>query len=865
MKTIITTHKSPDFDGFAAAFAASLIYENPVIVIKGQPAKNLNEFLHIYNLNYYTEKNFLDEFKRDIENNNFNKVVIVDTADINRIPESIKKMIEDGIETDLFDHHPKMREQNIKGNDFSKEMGAATTIVLEKVFEKKIDLPDTYETLFLIAIHEDTGNFVFSTTKREDHLIAAELIKNGARLDEVEEFVSLEMTEEQKILFDKLYNNIKNFYINDLNVYISFWEIEKFLGGLNIITHKIFETLMPDILFVIVRMGKNIYVVGRSRTEEIDLNDILSIFGGGGHKKAGAAKIKEKNVQKIIEKIVDKLKKSFIPVVKASNIMSSPVRTILSEQKIEKALEIMEQTGHSSLPVVDKNKLVGLITKKDVEKAKKHELSHAPVKSIMTNNLKVVNVDTTVSHIRKIMAENDIGRLPVLKDGILMGIITRSDILRASNGILDFSPNPIIKEKYNTFNVSKIMQKQLPKRIMNLLRLLGAYGSERNTPVYVVGGFVRDLLLNVDNLDIDIVVEGDGPEFGKFVADQLMIKYIVHEKFDTCSLFFKDGFRIDVATARTEYYESPAELPKVEVSTIKKDLYRRDFSINAMAIKLNQESFGTLLDFFNSKKDLEEGIIKVLYSLSFVEDPTRILRAIRFEQRYNFEIDQQTYDYMIRTVKSDYIEKVTGPRLREELEKILKEPHPLKSIRRMGEFKIISHLFPFSYYTPTLDKDVEKLFEIYDYFEKNYELYTKKVRFLHLLLFILLQYTPEDTIKFIEYRYGLPGNFYDNLIEAKESFDKLNSLKSPKYSHFFDNIKILNNEQIIFAAVKLNDNLREKLFNYFDKIENLKLSVNGKELKDKGYYGKEIKDKLEELTRKLLNEEIKIGEERKYI
>ncbi|SDC77233.1 CBS domain-containing protein [Geotoga petraea] len=865
MKTVITTHNNPDFDGFAAAFAASLIYENPIIVIKGQPAKNLNEFLHIYELEFYYENEFLEEFKEDIDNEGFSKVVIVDTADINRIPKSIKKLIENGIEVDIYDHHPKLRDRNIKGNDYSKEMGAAVTIVLQKVFEKKIDLPDTYETLFLIAIHEDTGNFVYTTTEIDDHLVAAELIKNGARLEEVEEFVSLEMTEEQKELFDKLYNNIHDFYVNDLNVFISYWEIEKFIGGLNVITHKIFEALMPDILFVVVRMGKNAYIVGRSRTDEIDLNTILSVFGGGGHKKAGAAKAKEIPVQTIIDKIISKLKESFIPVIKASNIMSSPVRTILSEQKIEKAYEIMEQTGHSSLPVVDKNKLVGLITKKDVEKARKHKLSHAPVKSVMTNNLKVVDTDTSVSHIRKIMAENDIGRLPVLKDGILMGIITRSDILRASNGVLDFSPNPIIKEKYDTFNVSKKMQKQLPKRIMNLLRLLGAYGSERKTPVYVVGGFVRDLLLNVENLDIDIVVEGDGPEFGKFVAEQLMIKYVVHEKFNTCSLFFKDGFRIDVATARTEYYESPAELPKVEVSTIKKDLYRRDFSINAMAIKLNQETFGTLLDFFNSKKDLEEGIIKVLYSLSFVEDPTRILRAIRFEQRYNFQIDEQTCEYMKKTVKNEYLEKVTGPRIRDELEKILKEPKPLKSIRRMGEFKIISHLFPFSYYTPTLDKDVEKLFELYGYFEKNYKQYTQNVRFLHLLLFVLLQYTPEETVKFIEYRYGLPGNFYDNLAEARESFEKLNELKHPQYSHFFDCIKILNSEQIIFVAVKLKENLREKLFKYFDKIENLELSVNGKELKDKGYYGKEIKNKLEELTKKLLNDEIKPGEERKYI
>ncbi|UYO99143.1 CBS domain-containing protein [Oceanotoga sp. DSM 15011] len=865
LKTIITTHKNPDFDGFAAAYAAKLIYEDAQIIIKGEPAKNLTEFINIYDIPYLTEKQFLEEYKQQIENKNFQKIVIVDTADIQRIPPTIKKLIESGIETDIYDHHPKMRENNIKGNNYSEEMGAATTLVVKQLLNQKSDLPDTLETLFLIAIHEDTGNFMYTTTTEQDHLVAAELLKRGARLKEVEEFVALEMTEEQRELFDMLYNNIQELYLNELNVQIAYSEIEKFIGGLNIITHKIFETLTPDILFTVVRMGKNIYIVARSKTNEIDLNKVLEHFGGGGHKKAGSAKVKDKNIQQVINKIEKELKNSFIPVIKASNIMSSPVRTILAQQKVEKAYNIMEQTGHSGLPVIDNNKLVGLVTKKDIEKAIKHKLSNAPIKAVMTKKIKVVDTETSVSQIRKIMAEEDIGRLPVLKKGVLVGIITRSDILHASSGVFDFSPNPILKEKFNVFNISQLMKERLPKRIMNLLRLFGAFGSELKMHTYVVGGFVRDLLLNLENYDIDIVVEGDANKYGKYVAEQLMIKYIPHKKFNTCSLYFKDGFRIDVATARTEYYEAPAELPKVEVSTIKKDLYRRDFSINTMAIRINQETFGMLLDFFTSKSDLENKIIRTLYPLSFVEDPTRILRAIRFEQRYGFKINKQTEDYLRRTVEGNYLEKVTGPRLREEIEKILKEPNPLKAIKRMGEFKIITHLFPYTYYTPTLEKDVEKLFEYYEIIKHKAPIYTYKVRKLHLLFYILLQYTPNNSLKEIQQRYGLPGEFFEKLDQAKKAYQTINEQKDISNSKYYEILCTFNNEQIIYTGIKVSDNKKQEYTDYLNKVKEIKLKTTGKDLKEKGYKGRQIKEKLEELKKLRLDEKITPDQEKNYI
>jgi len=881
-KTIITTHKNADFDGFAACVAASLIYDDSIIVLEAEPQQNLKEFLNIYDIHYIQDNNFKKEFEDEINNKIIEKIVVVDTADINRVPPIIRQLIEQGIDVDIYDHHPELKEQNIKGKNFSKETGSATTILLEKLLQNKIVLPDTYETLFLIAIHEDTGNFVYPTTTSLDHEIAAQLIKGGARIEEVEEFVSLEMTKEQKDLFNKLYNNIQELTLEEINVYIAYAEIDKFIGGLNVITHKLFEALTPDVFFVVTRMGKSIYIVARSRIDEIDLNKILSHFGGGGHKKAGSAKTKKYDINQVINKIKKELKSSFLPVLRAKHIMSSPVRTILSEETIERASEIMYQTGHSGLPVIQNNKLVGIITKKDIEKAIKHGLKNAPIKAIMSTNLKVTDVETSLTQVRKIMAEADVGRIPVLKDGILVGIITRTDLLRATNGVLNFTLNPILREKYQSQNLNSEMEKVLPTSVLNILRLIGVYGNEKGISVYVVGGFVRDLLLKIDNkltnntlpYDIDVVVEGDGLIFGKYVAKQLRAKYVEHPKFHTCSIFYRNGenkiIRIDLATARTEYYQEAAELPKVELSTIKKDLYRRDFSINAMAIKLNSESFGVLLDFFNCKKDLEKGIIRILHPLSFIEDPTRILRAIRFEQRFGFEIDSNTLTKLEDAVENEYLEKVTGMRIREEFEKILCEKEPLKAIKRMGNLKIISHLFEKTYYTPTLEKDLENLFDILHFFNYNMRFYLNKVRIFHVVLFVILQYTSEESLKNISARYGLPKEFIRKLQQVKRANELISNHlnkygKIDELSFFYKITNTLDNEQFIFLAVKLPPQIVDIYYTYLKKLTDLKLSISGKDLLEKGYKGIEIREKLEEIKKLLLDGKIKPGEEKNYI
>lgn len=227
--------------------------------------------------------------------------------------------------------------------------------------------------------------------------------------------------------------------------------------------------------------------------------------------------------------------------------------------------------------------------------------------------------------------------------------------------------------------------KKLPKEFLDLAARAGGIARKLNMPAYLVGGFVRDLLLGVKNLDLDIVIEGDGIKFAEILADVSKVKVVRHKRFGTATLLFNDGLKIDVATARSEKYPHPASLPVVSRGSLREDLARRDFTINAMALSISDHDFGRIVDFFGGRQDLEKKKVRVLHELSFIDDPTRILRAIRFEKRYGFNIESSTLTHLKSAVKSGALQKVQPHRLRDELILLFKEENPLRQIKRLRQ------------------------------------------------------------------------------------------------------------------------------------------------------------------------------------
>jgi tRNA nucleotidyltransferase (CCA-adding enzyme) len=243
--------------------------------------------------------------------------------------------------------------------------------------------------------------------------------------------------------------------------------------------------------------------------------------------------------------------------------------------------------------------------------------------------------------------------------------------------------------------VQKLLTERVTRETALSLRQMGALAADMGSRAYLVGGVVRDIIMRLPSQDLDVVFEGDAIEFARrFAAVHPVLRVKENTKFATAKLFFSDQPSIDLTSARLEYYHSPAALPEVRMSSIKLDLYRRDFTINTLAIHLNPDQYGTLLDFFDGMHDIKEGIIRVLHNLSFVEDPTRIFRAVRFENRLGFKMSRQTESLIKNALRLDVLDNLSGSRLCQELMRILEFDEPSACLSRLGGFKLLQSVHP---------------------------------------------------------------------------------------------------------------------------------------------------------------------------
>jgi len=234
--------------------------------------------------------------------------------------------------------------------------------------------------------------------------------------------------------------------------------------------------------------------------------------------------------------------------------------------------------------------------------------------------------------------------------------------------------------------------RRLPQERLSLLRELGNLADEGGVSLYLVGGVVRDLLLKRENWDLDLTVEGDGIAFAQLVADRYGAGLAVFERFATARLAFPDGLKMDIATTRRESYAQPAVLPTVQPASIEEDLFRRDFTINAIAMQLNSGKFGRVLDAYGGQRDLRARTIRVLHAGSFQDDPTRIFRAIRFEQRFGFCLERTTVRLLAQAAATNLIQQLSGPRLQNEILSLFAEHDPVRAIARLGQLKLLRFL-----------------------------------------------------------------------------------------------------------------------------------------------------------------------------
>ncbi len=389
-----------------------------------------------------------------------------------------------------------------------------------------------------------------------------------------------------------------------------------------------------------------------------------------------------------------------------------------------------------------------------------------------------------------------------------------------------------------SINLSEKMEKQLPAELVEFMQTAGLVAASQGQKLYLVGGMVRDLLLGRTNLDLDLVVEGDAVEVAGRLAGIIQGKLTIHLRFRTANIRW-NKWSADLVTARSEAYARPGALPIIEPGLLDTDLFRRDFTINTMAIELDPVRWGRLIDLYEGRNDLKKRLIRILHENSFIDDATRILRALRYEQRLDFKLEPDTLRLLGQNIAM--LDTISGDRIRHELELILKEAFPEKIIRRADELGVLVKLHP------SLNGD-DWLIEKFEEARKSTSPNTPSVElYLALLTYRL---SKEDSEGFIS-RLRLRKLQAKILREINSLKSKLESLKdSPLTPSQIYQLLFEHSQQALTAIYLTCDSLVAKRYiNLFlTKLRYIRPALTGDDLQKMGILpGPRMKEVLERL------------------
>jgi tRNA nucleotidyltransferase (CCA-adding enzyme) len=684
---VVLTHNNADCDAIASLLAMSKLEPEAIPVLPQRLNRNIAQFLLLYDRRWPMVP------QEDVPRGDTVELAyVVDTQKFN----SVRGM---NPETPIYiiDHHSRNAGLPDHHTYTGEQTGANVTLLIEQMIERGLSVDSLEATLFLLGIYEDTGSLTYKSTTSRDLMAAAWLLNQAADLDVVREFLQHNMNEAQIRLFQTLEASAIVSTIKDYRVVITSTTVEEQVRESALIAHELIDLFQSDALLMVLQIRDDVQIIARASVDSIDLGALLREFEGNGHSRAAATLIRETSLEDILKQLQERLPEFIVPAIRVQALMSWGVQTIERSDSIGTAQTRMLESGHEGYPVLEKGQLVGLVTRRAVDRAMLHGMHKNTLSEIMDGNVHTVRPQDSIEILKDRILETGWGQMPVVNaDGKLIGIVTRTDLIK------HWGRRPG-DEPQHEIEVVELLQEMLSPGVWSLLDAISQVAESRQEGLFLVGGIVRDLLLGRRNLDIDLVVEGDGIDLARAIQAEYGGELHTHSQFRTAkwrldptvaaAFHITDGPDvIDFATARAEFYEAPTVLPTVRTSSIKLDLHRRDFTINALAIRLAPRPMGQLLDFYHGERDLEDGILRVLHSLSFVDDPTRMLRAVRFEQRFGFQIEARTLEQMLTSIP--LLDRLSGDRIRHEIELMLAEANSLKNFERLAELRILSAIHP---------------------------------------------------------------------------------------------------------------------------------------------------------------------------
>ncbi|WP_066381334.1 CBS domain-containing protein [Anabaena sp. CA = ATCC 33047] len=888
---LILCHTTADFDALGAAVGLTCLIPGSKIVLSGGAHPPVRDFLALYRDEYPLIE------RRSVNPDKIRSVTVVDTQQRDRLGKAAEWFDLPHVKNiTVYDHHLG-QDSDIPAQKFYIDaVGATTTLIAEQLQKNNMTLTAAQATVMALGIHVDTGSLTYDQSTPRDALALAWLMQQGASLSVISNYRDPGLSRQLQRLLTTALEKLEYLCIRGYTIAWVTLKTEEFVPGLSSLASQLIELTEIDALLLAAEYPlsedeSRLTVIGRSQIPGVHLDVLFQKFGGGGHSQASSLNLRGANTQDVLQQILEGIKTTIPHPPTARDLMSSPVRTIRPETTIAEAQRILLRYGHSGLSVVDtQGQLVGIISRRDLDIALHHGFSHAPVKGYMTTDLKTITPDTTLPHIESLMVTYDIGRLPVLDHGQLVGIVTRTDVLRELHQAYEerdrWEEGETGRWGDREVRIPTLaeLRDRLTPQLWQLLSTASQAAEKRGWHLYLVGGAVRDLLLaeaangSLMITDIDLVVDGfhqaadvgAGVELAKALQEIYPAARLeIHGAFQTAALLWHkdvelDSLWVDIATARTEFYPYPAANPEVEASSIRQDLYRRDFTINALALRLTSPRAGELLDFFGGLLDLQAQQIRVLHANSFIEDPTRIYRGVRFAVRFGFDIERRTKEYIHYAINSGVYDRTAQTnsktpalqtRLKAELKHILEAPYwqpALQLLDNLGALQCIH---------PTLKLD--------------YQL----IRQLRLLQRCLHKFDPAQTFTpwqmrlevliahlAPKYRHKVAKNLQlqddsikrlQNLATAEtEVITSLPECERP--SQIVQLLRKYDLEMLILIALHSQRKIRQQIWHYLTTLAHVHPIINGNDLKKLGYKpGPQYRQMLDDLLAATLDGVIK--------
>jgi len=838
---VITTHINADFDCLGAMTAALKLYPGALLSFSGSQEKNLRDFIARHH-------DYLPTLTRarEIDLSSITRLIIVDCQHAARIGRFSEILENPGLIIDIYDHHPVTQESICPHGGTIATCGSASTLLADLLQKRGISLTPEEATLVLLGIHEDTGRLLFASSTPDDYRLAGWLLGQGAKLNLVSEALVPELSRAQIGILKQLLATLKTTSVNGIVISIAHASSDHYIGDIASLVHLMRDMENLDALFVVVAMEDNVYLVGRSHVHEVNAGEIMKHFKGGGHATAASASVHNQPLKNVLEKLEELLRVSVSSNVVAADIMSSPVKTMPDSVDIAEARELLTRYNCNAMPVMNEGGMVGIISRKIVEKALYHGLSGSPVTDFMNTEFMRAAPDTRLTDIQGYIVGSNRHFVPVFDGARLAGAVTRTDLLRniyggrPGRGAALYDVEALALPTRSR-SVAGLLVKRLPEPVRAILKNLGETADELGLSVYAVGGFVRDLLIGIDNQDIDVTVEGDGVFFAGRFAGRFGCRVRTHEKFGTAVLIFPDGRKIDVASTRLEYYESPGALPTVERASLRHDLYRRDFTINTLALCINSDRFGRLTDHFGGQQAISERVVKVLHNLSFVEDSTRVFRAIRFEQRLGFHIAPHTENLIRSAVRMHLLDKLGGERLFNELVQIMREKEPTSAIKRMSVLGLLPFIHPELKLTPATGRVLDEAGQVLAWFRLLYlDDHCEQWQVYFLALCDALK---QEEFQEVCLRLAIPGRLAARLFSQRHLVyrlmevvkRRLKRLAEIRNSELYDWFTPLSPEMLLYLASRAsNEQVRRFVSLYLTRLRDVAPLLTGDDLQSLG-------------------------------